>query len=224
MNDSHNKKYMIRTSDIDNHYNKRELHIDKHNTIIIIDWDDTLYPTSWATDNGVDLMNPKSRYKYLKHFEKLDNHLSSVLRHMVTLGDVIIVTNAMPEWVELSTSVLPKTKECITHIDIISARKRYQNKTKMAEWKKHTFFEEIVRRSKSKQYVNILSLGDAEFEYNALINLYSLKAIPHKYLKPIKFIKSANYGVLIEQLKIIKNNISAICQMTRHMDLTFDTV
>jgi hypothetical protein len=219
MSESHHKKHKKSTSV----YNKKDLHIDHRNTIIIIDWDDTLYPTSWTLENNIDLTNPKSRYKYIKYFEKLDDNLSGMLRVMKTLGDVVIITNAMSEWVELSLSVLPKTKKIMRKMEVISARARYQNIAKMQEWKKYTFLEEIIKRSKSKMYTNILSLGDAEFEYNALINLYDAKVLPHKYLKAIKFIKTADYNIIVEQIRMIKSNISEICSMTRHMDLTFDT-
>jgi len=174
-------------------------------------------------ENNIDLTDPKSRYRYVKYFERLDDQLSATLAHMITLGEVVIVTNAMPEWVELSMSVLPKTKRCIKYIEIISARARYQNKFKMSDWKKYTFLEEMIKRSKNRRYTNILSLGDAEFEYNALTNLYNATMLPHKYLKSIKFMKSSDYDVLVEQIKMIRSKISEICKMARHVDLTFDT-
>jgi hypothetical protein len=204
-------------------YNTSELDINRDNTIIIIDWDDTLYPTSWIMNNNIDLTDPKSRYRHVGHFKELDKHLESTLKHMKKLGDVIIITNAMPEWVELSLSVLPKTKECMSSIDIISARKRYQNQVSMSMWKELTFLEEIDKRVKKQKYKNILSLGDAEYEYKALINLYKLDILPHKYLKAIRFIKSSDYNILVDQLKVIRKNISNICSLKRHLDLTFGT-
>jgi hypothetical protein len=204
-----------------NIYNKNDLKIAPNNTIIIIDWDDTLYPTSWTVGNGIDLADPKSRTKYMKYYEDLDEHLSSTLLHIMTLGEVLIITNAALEWIELSVSVLPKTKKCLKTIEVISARQRYQNKTKMNEWKKYTFLEEINKRSKYKKYNNIMSLGDAEFEHNALVNLYNHEALPHKYLKSIKFIKSTEYTTLLEQILIIKQNIAKICKAPRHIDMTF---
>ena len=204
-------------------YNKKDLYISPENTIIIIDWDDTLYPTSWVIGNNIDLTDPIQRYKYIKHFEKLDDLVSTALEHMITLGEVIIITNAMVEWIQLSVSVLPKTMKCISKIEIISARQRQQNKTQMTNWKKHTFLEEITKRAKKKRYHNILSLGDADFEHAALVNLYNNALIPHKYLKSIKFIKSSDYDITTEQLKMIKKYIASICKMTRQVDMTFDT-
>lgn len=204
-------------------YNTKNLKIKKSGTLIIVDWDDTLYPTSWITENGIDLTNPKSRYKYMKYFECLDIYLSDLLNYMMTLGEVVIITNAMLEWIELSVSILPKTKKCLEMIDVVSARQKYGNQTTMAEWKKKTFLDEVVKKTvtNKQKYNNIISMGDADFEYNALINLYNKKILPHKYLKSIKFIKSSDYVMLLEQIKMIKQNISQICKMQRQVDLTF---
>ena len=38
-------------------YNKSSLSVDKAKTLIIVDWDDTLYPTSWVVNNKIDLAN-----------------------------------------------------------------------------------------------------------------------------------------------------------------------
>lgn len=218
MNKYNGKKY--KNKDI---YNRVSLCIDPFKTLIIIDWDDTLYPTSWSINQGIDLTCPNSRYKYIKYFEQLDTYLSTTLLHIKTLGDVVIITNALPEWIELSVSVLPKTKLCIKTLEIVSARQKYQKQNKMENWKKFAFVEELTKRSKIKQYTNILSLGDADFEYNALINLYHTKISPHKYLKSIKFIKSTKYDILLEQIKMIHEHISDICIQPRHIDLIFDS-
>ena len=204
-------------------YNTRTLRIGKYNTIIILDWDDTLYPTSWSINNNIDLTSPRDRNKYMDYFNLLDKNISSVLKHMRGLGHVIIITNAMPEWVELSASVLPKTARQLTKINVISARKCYQNKVKMGDWKKYTFMAELKKRLEDNSYNNILSLGDAEYEHKALVSLFHWDKLPHKYLKSIKFIKTCDYNIVIKQIKLIKENISEICKQPRHMDLTFDT-
>ena len=124
---------------IDLLYNIQELNINKLNTIIIIDWDDTLYPTSWVMNSNIELTEPKSRYKYIPYFTELDKYITHTLKKILQCGDVIIITNAMPEWVELSVSVLPKTKVLLQNIEIVSARKKYQETHKVIEWKKLTF-------------------------------------------------------------------------------------
>jgi hypothetical protein len=228
MSEKNNKKRKSKHNNA-GQYNGKDLQINPKETLIIIDWDDTLYPTTWVQENDIDLTNPQSRYKYIDHFERLDNYLCSTLLHMMKLGDVVIITNALPVWIELSVSVLPKTQNCLLHISVISARLRYQNSTidnKMTNWKKQTFVDEIINRYKTQKrhYTNILSLGDADFEHNALINLYNFELLPHKYLKSIKFIKSSDYTIVLEQIKMINSHIDQICKTPRHIDLTFDTI
>jgi hypothetical protein len=202
-------------------YQKKDLLIDHRNTLIIIDWDDTLFPTSWTIKNNIDLTSPTSRLEHIHYFEKLDVCLKNSLDKMAELGDIMIITNAMPEWIYLCTSVLPKTKKKLDSIKIISARKIYQNKTKINNWKKHTFANLDFVSSFEQKYKNIISLGDAEYEYEALINLYNHTHVPHKYLKSIKFVKGADFDIIIKQIKIISTNIKKICKSTRHIDLIF---
>lgn len=216
---SHNKTVEVQGKT----YNKASLCVDNNNTLIIVDWDDTLYPTSWTMGNQIDLTSPTTKIKYMKYFRTLDDSLSSTLKHLKSHGEVMIVTNAMLEWVQLSLSVLPRTKEILSKIDVVSARARYQDKHKMSEWKKHTFLDEINKRTKIKNYTNILSLGDAEYEHKALVNLYQINTVPHKYLKSIKFVKSTEISVLLEQLDLIKSTIKEICKSPRHLDLKFET-
>lgn len=186
----------------------------KH-TLIIIDWDDTLYPTSWSMKNNIDLTNPNMRYKYQEKFKKLDNELNECLTKMKKHGEVIIISNATPAWIHLSVSVLPKTQKCLSTIDVISARARYQN-TDMTEWKKLTFIDELASRKKNT-YTNILSFGDAMYEHEALINLYDSK----KYLKSIKLISLPNYNNLLQQIKMIREHINYFCTIQRHLDYEF---
>ena len=46
-----------------------------NNTVIVLDWDDTLFPTSWVINNKIDLTDPNNRIIYYKFFNKLDNIL-----------------------------------------------------------------------------------------------------------------------------------------------------
>ena len=103
------------------------------------------------------------------------------------------------------------------YIELVSAREKYQNYVVMDNWKKHTFLDEINKRQ--TQYNNIISIGDAEYEYNALVNLYKESNIKHKYLKAIRFLKTINNNKFIEQLVLLHQNITHICKLTRHTDI-----
>ena len=54
-------------------------------------------------------------------------------------------------------------------INIISARGNFQGIfPNMMDWKKEAF-----KVAKSQKYINVISVGDAHYEYNALIGLYN---------------------------------------------------
>ena len=63
-------------------------------TLIILDWDDTLFPTSWLYQNKIDLSDSHIRNEYQTLFAELDNILYSLLIKLINLGKVVIVTNA----------------------------------------------------------------------------------------------------------------------------------
>jgi hypothetical protein len=199
-----------------------ELNIEYDSTLIIIDWDDTLFPTTWHKSKDIDLTCPNSRYKNLSYFKNLDDNLNKLIKKIKTHGHVVIITNASPEWIKLTLSILPKTKNILKNVQIVSARKRYQKKLNEREWKMRTFNDIIDEKIKKFKYTNILSLGDSKYEHYALINLFNHDKLKHKYLKSIKFIKSADYDIIIDQINIINDNIKNICESKRHMDLDFD--
>ena len=86
------------------------------NTIIIIDWDDTLFPTTAYRQQKISLHNLKI----------LDNTIPKVLNY----NNTYIVSNASNEWLYKSINMLPKTKEHIKKykIPVISAREKYELK------------------------------------------------------------------------------------------------
>lgn len=200
-------------------YNSKDLKLSINRTLIIIDWDDTLFPSSWAVYNKINLNSESDKIKYSDEFQKLDFQLSQTISRISKYGKIIIITNALLDWIRLTLTVLPKTAKALENIDIISAREKQQNTNPLILWKTRTFLEVIKNNSGVN---NIISLGDAEYEYKALINLFNDITIPHKYLKSVKFIKSNNYQTAIEQIIFIRKEIKEICKKKRHIDLTFE--
>jgi hypothetical protein len=189
--------------------------INKNNTLIILDFDDSIFPTTWLIHNNIDLKNSYMRNLYISYFIELDNILYKLLNKLITLGDLLIITNALLEWVQLSSSILQKSKKIMEKINIISARGQYQDKFKnVNDWKKEAFKE-----AKSNKYINILSVGDNYYEYLALINLYNNDN--KTLLKSIKFMNEPDHHVLIDQLNVLYDVIPKICNMTEHLDLKF---
>lgn len=195
--------------------------ITKNSSLIILDWDDTLFPTNWVVHNEIDLRSDSNQY--LVYFHELDKILSKFLLKATRLGTVIIVTNALPDWVTLSSVVIPKTFKIMKSIELISARQLYQNVCKSSiEWKTHAFRDIIDREFKKRSLSNVISIGDAEYEYQALISLNDIKTQHKKYLKSVKFMRYPSHDILIDQLGVLNNAIPQIWLKEQHLDLKLD--
>jgi hypothetical protein len=207
--------------------------ITKKDTLIILDWDNTLFPTTWVTNNGIDLRDSNVRNDNISRFTELDSVLYILLNKLSNYGKVVIVTNALQTWVKLSAGVLPKTAFLLNKIKIVSARKNHQmHSSSMMDWKKLAFKNEfseeinhelpniITKEILQKRILNIISIGDAEYEYRALIDLYNLTNKP-KLLKSIRLMDDPSYETLVDQLQVINKSFNDICLNKKHMDLKF---
>lgn len=198
----HNQNNIINKNDI----------INKNNTVIILDWDNTLFPTTWFMQNNINLKNSGQSISY---FNQLDGILYKLLKRIKEYGTLIIVTNASLEWIDTSSAVLPKTRKILQKIKVVSARGNYQAANpNMIEWKKMAFKDEVAKHN-----INVISVGDANYEYYALISLYNEQNTV--LLKSIKFVDDPHHETLIDQLDVMYETIPKISKLTKHLDLKF---
>jgi hypothetical protein len=202
--------------------NKINISINFDNTLFILDWDDTLFPTSWVTKNSIDIVNNETRDGYIEHFKILDRHLSSFLKNILSLGNVVIVTNAMKDWVKISSIVIPKTYNILKKIEIVSARSLFSDKTNNPmDWKKNTFQLIINNFYENKNIMNVISIGDAEYEHQALVSLTQLHFDKIKYLKSFRLIREPNYDQLVEQIDLLDTYIHKFWNLNKQLCKTF---
>jgi hypothetical protein len=221
-------------------YNKSKIYL---TNIFIIDWDDTLFPTSWVNKNKINLLNTDSINNYKLYFLELDKTISLFLESLDKIGDIYIVTNASIKWIKNCLSILNLTKNLIINkkIRIVSARDSYsQMNNSPTEWKILTFqdiVEDIInkinRNLKPNTIINIISIGDAMYEYIALINLdnFIKSFITTKnsqtnnnftyLLKNIKFIEKPEFEYVIEQIQELHKNKDNIINKLEFIDLKF---
>ena len=170
----------------------------KNNVKIIFDWDDTLFPSTWIKNQGYGydfIMTEEIK-------EKMDDLAKVVIRVLTiakTLGDVIIVTNAIDMWVEDSSSrYLNEASNIISSIPIISARNKYQNifPTDYVTWKSLIFLDIL---DKNLHIEKLISIGDSNIEKDAAKK--SVLLCDSKVeCKTIKFIEQPTIILLKKQL------------------------
>lgn len=210
--------------------------------LFIIDWDDTLFPTSWINKNSIDFNKPNTYSEYKLYFIELDKTISSLLESLHNISDIWIVTNASIKWIKSCLIVLNQTRNIIikNNIRIVSARDTYShNNSSPTEWKILTFQDiiediltKISKNMKSNTYINIISIGDAMYEYNALMNLdiFLKSFIANKnkceknfnyLLKNIKFIEKPEFDLIIDQIQVLDKNKHNIINKLEFIDLKF---
>lgn len=203
--------------------------------IIIMDWDDTLFPTSWLNKNDIKLNDENVKITYKIYFQELDKSIKNLLKSYSQISTIYIVTNASMKWILASLNTLPLTRKFIMkeNIRIISSRDLYSKENmKTAKWKLNTY-ENIVNNDlknifsiKNKEIMlNIISMGDAVYEYIALINLHDIltdkinnKKNINFYLKNIRFKSQPNFDFIIEQIDLVKKNKIQIINEKNYID------
>lgn len=195
----------------------------KYKSLVIYDWDDTIFPTSWFTKNNVlDKLVANNTSIY---FLGLDKLVYTLLSETIKTSRVIIITNATMSWFNLSAKILPKTQYFIkNYVPVFSARDMYQNTypTEVKMWKKILFRDVIDKYYDKHLYHNIVSMGDNDYELEPVINRYDAHAyIKNKLLKTVKFKKNPSNTDIMVQLKTVLINIDEILSEKNHLDLKF---
>lgn len=97
---------------------KHEIFVPGEHSVVLIDWDDTLFPTSAWKDRVREGASPPSERKV----QLLSQAISGFIRTLQQSGEVKIVTHACKGWYEKSSAVLlPETKALL---DSLPARYR----------------------------------------------------------------------------------------------------
>jgi hypothetical protein len=202
------------------------ININSDSTLIILDWDDTLFPTTWVNKYNINIIDKNNQIVYQKFFKNLDILLEKLFRLLIKCGNVMIITNALLNWIDISSKILPITADFIQRaniIKIISARGDYsKTSSDPMEWKRLAFAKELQKLNKNIN--NIISIGDAEYEYNALVKLYVSDENQFRLLKTVKFVRNPDITHLADQIKILYNSISKICKEPTFLDLELQSI
>lgn len=188
------------------------------NTLIIYDWDDTLFPTSFIIGK-----NPINQ----SELALLEDKNIKLLEKSRDLGITIIITNAATQWIyNSSKQYMPTLYNYIisNNISIISAREFATNLHIFdhEKWKDITFYNTIKQLTMTNHINNIISIGDALYERNAVIK-YGLFVNNTNnyitYIKTIKYIDRPTPANLINETTSLLYNIEYDIQIKSNLDI-----
>ena len=182
-------------------WNKRIIK-NSFNSLIIFDWDDTLFCTSQIAKINYLNQNHMSQF-YINQFLKLENEVKKILQNSINKAETYIITNSEPGWVEYSCKqFFPSLIDLLSQITIISARGLYENKFPNYSdmWKINTF-NDIVDLYDQNLLSNIMCIGDSFLDINAGKNLSN--QFKNAFIKTIKFKEAPTIDELIMEIKLV---------------------
>ena len=191
----------------------------KHNTMIIFDWDDTLLCTSYLTPTGIFNEEFELSEKDKDRISKLEEYVVKIINLAIAKGDTYIITNAAPGWVEYSAErFYPEVKEILHKVTIVSARGEYEKlyPGDSRQWKIQAFLE-MKKNFDSELVANIICMGDSIIEMEAAHVLAS--KFSQAFIKTIKFREAPKPEELVKQLSLVADQFSTIYSSVKNLTI-----
>lgn len=188
-------------------------HPPKHQTVTIFDWDDTLLCTSFLTMRDDHALPPGTE----QHLKTIETHAQRLLELAMRLGHTFIITNAMEGWVEQSCATwLPGLLPTLQRVRIISARTKFEchYPGDVSKWKIQAFLE-VQKQLDSQIITNLLSLGDSNFEMDAVHVMG--QEFAQALVKTIKFRERPFPQELAKQLELVCQKFEKIVNNGRNL-------
>uniref|UniRef100_A0A7S4VK01 Uncharacterized protein n=1 Tax=Alexandrium monilatum TaxID=311494 RepID=A0A7S4VK01_9DINO len=187
----------------------------KHQTVIIFDWDDTLLCTSFLNLRLEQTLSPVVE----RHLREIENAARRLLELAMRLGHTFIITNAMNGWVEYSSAKwVPELLPVLQKVRVISARTKYEPQFpgEVSKWKVQAFLE-VQRQLDSEIITNLISLGDSNFEMDAVHVMG--KEFSQALIKTIKFRENPSPEELLKQLELVSHKFERIVENARNLKI-----
>lgn len=192
-------------------------------TIIFLDWDDTLLCSSFLSSEGfrLDSDMTDADHDLMSQLKELETCVINVIKLAVTFGDVHVVTNAETGWVQLSAQkFLPGVVPMLSKVKVLSARSTYENMfpDSPLKWKYYAFQERLSHLfSNTERPKNILSFGDSHVEREAVRAV--TRGFPNTRTKSIKFAERPSIEQLQRQIELVTNCFQYIYNHEGDLDL-----
>jgi len=194
-------------------------------TVLIFDWDDTVFPSSWVQDQGLRLDGEsqltESQQAELGELARLAAETLSLAKR---LGTLVLVTNAERGWIELSCQkFMPALCPLLENVKLLSARTEYETPAVNSpfEWKLRAFESEISRiylaEHDGHRRKNVVSVGDSSHEREALI--YATANLPNCRTKSLKLVERPGVEQLHKQHMLLVRCFRRVVHHDGNLDL-----
>jgi hypothetical protein len=202
----------------------------------VLDWDDTLIPSTWLKGQGLSGAALAEKFGITKEMvdacEEVAVHVQRVIQKAQEYGKVFIITNGTHGWVENSCGLfMPSIRNLILSLPIISAADLYRYFSKdPISWKRMAFRRDLLDRAfggMPRASRVIISIGDGYAEQQASRNLMMIGSYSQVGLlsvRSLKIVESSSPTVLIRQLDEICQILPSLATQSGDFDLQWNTV
>lgn len=193
-----------------------------HQTVVVFDWDDTLFPTSFLLYTG--FKNEPSDSKFPSSLGKLDAVVSRLLLKALRAGTAYIITNSQKNWVQYTSEMyLPLTHELIksNKINVVSARAEYEEiyPNDPQRWKLEAF-KDLKETLQSSVLANIICIGDSTSEIEAAN--YLSRNFNKTIVKTVKMKERPRLEELAKQLEVLLGKFDRIYTTLRSLSIRLE--
>lgn len=201
--------------------------IPPENTLIILDYDDTLLPTNWAAVQNRVALNDPVPPELLAPLAELSEIAIQTIDACLRAAMVVIVTNASVEWVSRSgEKFIPDILRHVQAqgIEIISARDRLQSTgLPQRRWKTRVF-EEIINdvfgdRLRDGTECSVISIGDGDGEREACLEMCRTLGVTEWFFKSLKLLAQPTCSQLISEHLLIQQAFADIMKVRQSLDM-----
>jgi hypothetical protein len=190
--------------------------------LILLDWDDTIMPTTYLQRRGIDLTTQEVPEDVAAVLAAYGEHAANTVRALSLHGSVVIVTNAEWGWVELTAArFLPAVEPLLRDLECISARSTFEPKgyaTPM-EWKEEAFAQVVSLRFGDRRGMPVLSIGDAKHEREAVHRLALRCGIVPK---SVKLMVLPDVDMLQREHELLFDQVHHLCTVDGPFDICVD--
>jgi len=203
---------------------KKSKPITKFKTLTILDWDDTLFPTTYiARENNISMVYDTTLVPDIikRYFLELSNCIKLIITIAKEFGEVVIITNALPSWIDACCNLMPSLRSFLKTVNIIYARVDWEKVNSLPEkWKEFAFLNKVINTigtdSINSTILNLICVGDSIHEHDAArlsadkINSTSNNIV---YVKNIIFLETPRFSEILYQLHVLKQYYYSLTEL-----------
>jgi len=191
-------------------------------SLLIFDWDDTLFPTSWMQQQGLMEEGAEPNEEQCAHLQRLTECVQKTVEMAAQVGHVVIVTNAAQDWIECSCGAfMSPAAHLLEKVGLVSARSMYEHCSEdPSEWKRLAFehvVDSLYGRIANGQHRNIVSFGDSMHEQRALTSV--TKGASNCCGKSMKFLEAPSIEQLIDQHEFVNQVFMEVMEHNGDLDV-----